>query len=223
MASLKNSIKLIIGKPKYHFLKKEFKGKPFRLLDIGGGGGDSSIEISELFPACEYNCLDIIEPEVYKLREAGNTKKYWQKDLQLLDFTDIPDNFFDVLVLTHIIEHLINGDTVIKKMIPKLKLGGTIYIEYPGIGSTRLPSMPGSLNFFDDKTHVRIYSVHEIFNTLLQAGCEPESGGIRRNWARIAFFPLLVPYKLIKSPDRIGYEFWDLCGFAEYVWARKKI
>jgi ubiquinone/menaquinone biosynthesis C-methylase UbiE len=222
MTSLKNSFKRIIGKPKYHFLKREFNSRPFRLLDIGGGSGDSSVEVKELFPNCEYNCLDIVEPEQYRQREAGNTKRYWQKDLQLLDYSDIPDDYFDVLVLTHIIEHLTNADAVIENMIPKLKSGGTIYIEYPGLGSTRLPSMPGSLNFFDDKTHVRIYSVHELYNVLLRAGCEPEAGGIRRNWARIMLFPLLLPYKLLKRTKTIGYEFWDVCGFAEYVWARKK-
>ena len=71
--------------------------------------------------------------------------------------------------MVHVIEHLHNGDKVLEGLLTKLRSGGVIYIEYPGIRSTRLPSMRGSLNFSDDPTHVRLYSVPEImFLTLPQ-------------------------------------------------------
>lgn len=31
--------------------------------------------------------------------------------------------------------------------------------EWPRINSTKFPSKKGTLNFFDDETHVRIYSL----------------------------------------------------------------
>ncbi|NBV95614.1 MAG: methyltransferase domain-containing protein, partial [Actinobacteria bacterium] len=72
-----------------------------------------------------------------------------------------PDNYFDGIWMVHVIEHLHNGDAVIQHLLPKLKSGGFLYIEYPGQKSTTLPSMHGTLNFKDDPTHVRVYSVNE--------------------------------------------------------------
>lgn len=217
-----NTFKRLIGKPKYNFLAKEFKDRSFKLLDIGGGSGDSATEIMSFLPNCQYYCIDMVDTKIYKTNELGNTIQYWQKNLELLEFDDVPDDFFDAINMTHIIEHLKNGDTVIEHMTRKMKRGGFIYIEYPGFNSTKLPSMPGTLNFFDDNTHVRIYSLSELYNVLMKVNCLPLSGGYRRNLIRLIFIPLLLPYKLVKTPHRIGYEFWDLLGFANYVWARKR-
>ena len=49
-----------------------------------------------------------------------------------------------------------------------LKPDGCIYIEFPSVRSLNLPSMRGALNFCDDKTHLRIYSIQEVANILLQ-------------------------------------------------------
>ena len=81
---------------------------------------------------------------------------FYEMDLTLLKFDALPDSFFDAIWMVHVIEHLRNGDEVLKNLIPKLKPGGHLYIEYPGIKSTKLPSMHGSLNFKDVCTHVRL-------------------------------------------------------------------
>ncbi len=192
------------------------------MLDIGGGSGDSGLEVSTFFPNCQYFCIDMIEEASYFQKAKMTTQKYWKKDLQLLEFDDIPDDYFDAFSITHVIEHLRNGDIVLERILPKIKKGGVIYIEYPNFWSTKLPSLPGTLNFFDDETHVRLYTLPEIYNVLIKCGCIPESGGTRRNWYRLLCFPVLAPYKLFKTPEYIAYEFWDLLGFADYVFARKK-
>ncbi len=71
----------------------------------------------------------------------------------------------------HVIEHLHNGDEVIKKLLPKLVSGGYLYIEYHGIKSTKLPFMHGSLNFKDDPSHVRVYSVKELARLFQDNNC----------------------------------------------------
>ena len=124
--------------------------------------------------------------------------------------------------MAHIIEHLHNGDEVLVKLLPKLKPGGYIYIEYPGQRSTKLPSMYGTLNFHDDPTHVRVYSTKEIGNVLKNHNCEVISSGHRRSWAYILFTPFHILSFAMRGKKIPGAVFWDLLGFAEYVFARKK-
>jgi hypothetical protein len=116
---------------------------------------------------------------------------------------------------------LYNGDEVIKGLLPKLKIGGYIYLEYPGEKSTRLPSMYGTLNFKDDPTHVRVYSVKELTALVEANGCKVLKAGMRRN----GWFIMAMPFRIIKtfvSGNKLqGNIFWDLLGFAEFVWARK--
>ena len=42
-------------------------------------------------------------------------------DLTALSFGSIPADYFDGIWMVHVIEHLYNGDEVIKALLPKLK------------------------------------------------------------------------------------------------------
>jgi hypothetical protein len=146
---------------------------------------------------------------------------FYEMDLTKLDMSVIPDNHFDGIWMVHVIEHLYNGDEVIKKLLPKLVKGGYLYIEYPGIKSTKLPSMHGSLNFNDDKTHVRVYSVAELKTLFENNNCTVLKGATRRNvWFMLAM-PFRILSHLLKGEKIQGNIFWDLLGFAEFVWVRK--
>jgi predicted SAM-dependent methyltransferase len=149
-------------------------------------------------------------------------KAFYELDLTKLNFTSIPDNYFDAILMVHVIEHLHNGDEVVKSLLPKLKSGGYMYMEYPGEKSTRLPSMKGSLNFKDDPTHVRVYSVKELSKVFTENGCTVLKGSIRRN----GWFILAMPFRIIRTwltgKKLQGNIFWDVLGFAEYLWVRKQ-
>jgi hypothetical protein len=88
--------------------------------------------------------------------------------------------------------------------------------------STKLPSMYGTLNFYDDPTHVRIYSVNELKKIFESNNCEVLKSGIRRNWYYIISMPLRIIISLIKKGRLQGNIFWDLLGFAEFLYVRKK-
>ena len=205
---------------KFIYLNRAFEKRPFRLLDIGAGN-HSATKAKRVFPNCEYHGVDME-------REYNNTASdfklmdaFYEMDLTKLDFTSIPDNYFDAILMAHVIEHLYNGDEVLKGLLPKLKSGGYIYLEYPGEKSTRLPSMEGTLNFKDDTTHVKVYSVKELSVLLETNGCKVLKAGMRRN----IWFLIAMPFRIIKcwvSGKKLqGNIFWDLLGFAEFVWARK--
>ena len=81
--------------------------------------------------------------------------------------------------------------------------------------------MKGTLNFYDDKTHVRLYSVKELREVYLAGNCTVLSSGIRRNWYYIIFTPFRAISSLVRKGYVEGNVFWDILGFAEYLWVRK--
>jgi ubiquinone/menaquinone biosynthesis C-methylase UbiE len=216
--SLKSKASSFINK--FIFLKRAFGKEPFRLLDIGAGN-HSPTKTKSVFPNCEYHGVDIEEDYNNTAEDHQNMTAFYLMDLTRLEYHSIPDNYFDAINMVHVIEHLYNGDEVVKGLLPKLKSGGYMYIEYPGVKSTRLPSMHGTLNFRDDLTHVRVYSIPELKKLFETNGCKVLRSGIRRN----PWFIMAMPFRIIgswaKGKKLQGNIFWDILGFAEYLWIQK--
>ena len=205
---------------KINFLQRSFGKKDFRLLDIGAGN-HSATKIKSVFPGCEYHGVDMEKSYNNSEEDLNAMHTFYQLDLTKLNFSSIPDRYFDGIWMVHVIEHLFNGDKVIEQLIPKLKPGGFLYVEYPGKKSTKLPSMYGTLNFYDDPTHVRIYSIKELHKLFSANHCEVLKSGTRRNMAFILAMPFRIIYSLIKGRKIQGNIFWDVTGFAEYLWVKK--
>jgi SAM-dependent methyltransferase len=205
---------------KFKHINKVFGNKSFNLLDVGAGNQSASKTVS-IFPNCNYYGLDLDKSTNYIEEDFSKMKHFYQIDLTKLEFSEIPDNFFDYINMAHVIEHLHNGDKVIPLLLNKLKPNGYFYIEYPGAKSLRLPSMYGTLNFKDDPTHVRVYSIIELGGIFQNNKCEVISSGFRRNWYYIFAMPLRIIISLAKLEKIKGNIFWDLLGFAEYLFVRK--
>ena len=207
--------------PKFNFLYRTFGDKPFSLLDIGTGNHSATKTVT-LFPACQYYGLDISRDYNNDAADFSAMKDFYEMDLTKLEFSALPDNFFDAILVVHVIEHLHNGDAVLKGLVKKLKPGGSIYVEYPGARSKKLPSMKGTLNFHDDASHVRLYSVPELKSLFEANNCQVISAGTRRSWFYTAVTPLRIPLRWIRGKAVTGNVFWDLLGFAEQVVAKRK-
>lgn len=207
--------------PKFTFLQHFFKGRPFLLLDIGSGNRSATKTIS-LFPDCSYYGLDISRAYNNTPEDFAVMTDFYELDLTRLNFSGLPDNFFDAILIVHVIEHLHNGDEVLKGLLNKLKPGGCLYVEYPGQRSTRLPSMKGTLNYYDDVSHVRIYSIKELTKLFSDNNCMVIKSGTRRSWFYVVATPFRVVLRWLRGKAVTGNVFWDLLGFAEFVWVKKK-
>lgn len=205
---------------KFSYIRKSFGDKKFKMLDVGAGNHSAS-RMTTLFPACEYYGLDINKAYNNTEEDFKAMKDFYELDLTKLDFSSVPNNYFDGIWMVHVIEHLYNGDQVIEGLVSKLVPGGYMYIEYPGQKSTKLPSMNGTLNFYDDDTHVRIYSVPELSSLFQKKGFEVVESGVRRNWYYILAMPLRIVGRWFRGKKLIGNIFWDILSFAEFVYVRK--
>lgn len=97
-----------------------------KVLDIGCGSGENGFHISQF---ADYTGLEYSEAALEMAREyAGPTARFLQGDAEQLPFED---RSFDVVLSTHVIEHLANPALVIAEMIRVCKPGGLILILGP--------------------------------------------------------------------------------------------
>lgn len=206
---------------KFSFINQAYGNKPFKLLDVGAGNRSAS-KTKKVFPNCSYYGVDMDRNTDYTPKDFTLMTDFYELDLTKLQYDSIPDQYFDYINMAHVIEHLHNGDQVIPLLLKKLKPQGYFYIEYPGAKSLTLPSMYGTLNFYDDPTHVRVYSVSELKPVFENNQCKVIQSGIRRNWFYIIATPLRILISLIQIGKVRANVFWDLLGFAEFLFVQKK-
>lgn len=218
MSLRKAIIKLV--NVKFSHYRKAFGDNPFTLLDVGAGNHSAS-KTKENFPLCRYYGLDLDRNTNYSSLDFEVMEDFYELDLTSLNLDVIPDQFFDYINMAHVIEHLHNGDLVLPELFKKLKPNGYFYLEYPGPRSTKLPSMYGTLNFYDDPTHVRIYSLQEIIPLFESNHFKLLEAGTRKNYFYILATPFRIILALVKGRKLEGNLFWDLLGFAEFTFAKK--
>lgn len=211
----------IIASPKFKALRRRFKaGDEFKVLDVGCG--KSAAKTKKYFRNSLYYGLDYMDSSRVAEDELKAMEQYYKIDLDKDNLSELSDNFFDAIILTHTIEHIKNGLSVVEDLGNKLKKNGIIYIEFPSVRSLSLPHMEGTLNFCDDPEHTRIYDIKEVANTLLAGNFKIIRAGTRRDLLKSVLTPLTYLYfKFIKRMPA-AVSLWDICGFADYVLAEKK-
>jgi ubiquinone/menaquinone biosynthesis C-methylase UbiE len=202
-------------------LANEFGEKPFTLLDVGAGN-DSPLRLKSVFPHCEYHGIDRDVSYNLSAESLRCADRFLTMDLTECRFESLTDDYYDAIVLSHVLEHLLNGERVLRELSKKLKPRGVMYVEWPSMRSIYLPSMRGTLNFCDDTTHVRLYSRSQLAAVLQSAGCIIEHMGICRNLWRCAAWPIIVWRNVRLRGYWEASDFWELLGFADFIWARKK-
>ena len=201
---------------------KTHRDREFTFLDVGCGY-HSPRRAKRYFPRCEYYGIDrgIVELDS---SDMDAMKAFYQIDLDRDSLETVPVDSFDVVVMSHVIEHLRNGLQVLDSLATKLKPGGRIYLEFPSAASLATPrGQRGCLHFSDDATHVRLYSVLEVANVLLNRDFEIIAAGRRRDPMRLLLTPITLLAGLARGDIWSGGRgLWDLFGFADFVYARRK-
>jgi len=207
----------------FHFslIRRSYYDRPFTMLDVGCGN-HSAFQTKSFFPKCRYYGIDLS-------REYGNDENdfksmsgFYEMDLTKLDFGTIPDAFFDVMVMRHVLEHLSNGDQVLVGLLNKLKVGGHLYIEWPSSRSITFPSRANTLNFFDDPTHCKQFSVAELSKILDGGSFKIIRSGTKNDPKAILLTPVLALRSWTAHGRVQGPILWDLLGFAEFIYAKKE-
>lgn len=124
-----------------------------KILEIGSGDGAVLHELSKRQFSKEFHALEISKDaiSIIKQRNINNLKK-----ITLFNGYDIPypDSFFDLVILSHVLEHV---EYPRKLLIEAKRIAKYIYIEVPLEDTIRLPknfrlNSSGHINFFNPRT-----------------------------------------------------------------------
>ncbi|QWD96921.1 bifunctional 2-polyprenyl-6-hydroxyphenol methylase/3-demethylubiquinol 3-O-methyltransferase UbiG [Polynucleobacter sp. MG-6-Vaara-E2] len=195
---LSKLIKRIIEPVRFKYIKRYInkENSSYRILDIGCGSQSPALT-KYWINTSEYHGVDngYWEDDVEGYKDID---KFYMLDLNdgLLD--KIPEDHFDIIILSHVIEHIKNGEFIISSLCSKLRRNGLIYIETPSARTINYPSAIGFLNFYDDPTHIRCYHDSEILPALQNNNMKVMRIGCRCDLFRVIIFsPIAIIINLV--------------------------
>jgi len=177
------------------------------------------------------NRSDLIHSGVdYMPLEVPEGFKFVRADLEL-EPIPFENDSFDLVVASHIIEHLGNPSDFAAELVRITKPGGLIYLEAPSERSLWLPGMPFehdkfcSLSFYDDPTHQQRPWSPQAFHRLFRyLHCQPAKSGYHYSLRVRCFFPfLLAGALLMRSARLLEFCVWRGIGWASYAIVRKPL
>ncbi len=138
-----------------------------RVLDFGGGDGRLMRDF--VTSGCESYLVDYSEEVCAGITRLGSTE------------SDIPEDAeFDLIVCSHVIEHVANPLTVLSKLKEFLRLNGTIYVEVPMEiwGGAPLQKEPVThVNFFTSASTRRLFDRAGLSSLSCKMGSSPHPSG----------------------------------------------
>lgn len=159
---------IITPKGRQAFVRKiEKTGK---VLDVGCGN-NSPYLVKSIRPNVEYWGVDIDDYN-------NNTGKKYADHYILstpADFANTIENLpveFDAIISNHNIEHCNDPIGTLNAFCKKLKMGGLLYFSFPSEDSINFPKREGTLNFYDDDTHIFLPRYEDMIEKLQNNGLE---------------------------------------------------
>ncbi len=129
-----------------------------RVLDFGCGQAGLLRTILQEFPDKSYFAVDPnISPE-----QQADSQIFFSEDWVNLDGT------FDLIILSHVIEHLVSFDDI-ANLLRRLSPQGQVYIEVPDAASYRQYQRMEYLYYFD-RLHVNHFSYYSLHHLVEQWG-----------------------------------------------------
>ena len=102
------------------------------ILDLGCGNGNQTKDIVKLVSATDVYGIDIDQTI---LREAENNGIKGIKANLNIDKLPFDDEYFDLVILSEVIEHLLNPDNALEEAYRVLKSGGVFVVTTPNLSS----------------------------------------------------------------------------------------
>ncbi len=135
------------------------------ILDIGCGNGDFLNYISKMG---NYQLYGIERDEIASKRAALKTNIHLQSTA--LSETDFGENFFDIITLIHVFEHLWSPEQTLSIISNILKPGGILIITIPNIGSWQAKLFKGNWLHLDPPRHLLFFEPNDLIRIMQEKG-----------------------------------------------------
>lgn len=174
---------------RYHtinFIKKQVELTD-KVLDLGSGYGDMSNKLAEF--AKKVVGVDYVKEnvEIAKSKHAKYNLEFIYGDA--FDYLESCNEKFDVIILSHILEHIDEPLDFLKKCVPHAK---KIFIELPDYDKTYLNHYRTQLNNkiqYTDADHVWEFDREELFELIKNCGLKVIETdfrfGVMKVWCKI--------------------------------------
>ena len=200
-----------------------------RILDIGCGAGDNAALIKSKYTECDVFGIthSAAEAEIAK----NQMKQCFVFDIESDIPADLAQQSFDVLIFSHVLEHLRDPAEVLSKFSRLLRSGGFVLIAVPNILSwrMRLQFLRGNFEYESagelDDTHLRFFTYFTADQYLLSKSPDLEvthkmgSGSVPLWWLRRH----VLPQAWSEHIDQWGCRHWpNLFGGQVLIMAVKR-
>ena len=101
------------------------------LLDLGCGDGSFTIKAATKLGASKIYGIDIYDENILKARAKGIEMRKYDLNNEL----PFPDGSFDVVLASHVIEHLDNTDSFLSEIHRILKINGYLIMATPNLAA----------------------------------------------------------------------------------------
>lgn len=117
----------LLSRIRFNYLQKyffnDFVGKP-RILEIGPGFGYLAKEILSNYPTNSYSAVEADS-------QAASVLKSYGINLLTFDSLNACNQDYDLVIMSHVLEHIPNPSTFINILRDKLSVQGSIFIDVP--------------------------------------------------------------------------------------------
>lgn len=179
------------------------------LLDLGSSDGETLRHMAELRPDIRFTAADIrpVENGCYPEGIAAVSLDVTK------DAFPWTEDSFDAVSCFHLIEHLPDISHLLNETVRILKPGGRLMIETPQPWTVNLSSTGENFtyNFYEDPSHIRIWTMEEISSTAENFGLSAVRRGVSRNILFAAAWPFysMVPFSRKKMTAKIHWMGWS--------------
>jgi SAM-dependent methyltransferase len=209
-----------------HPLTKFYRTMPngIKLLDVGALNFTQWKRLKDTHPDIKHYGIDYCDPS----EEIPSGYIFKNADLNKAPIP-FEDDMFDIVIATHIIEHLDDPINFYSECIRVLKPGGIFYLEAPSEKSLKFSGMSFdydkffSLSLYDDPTHTkRPWTPQSYYRLTKYYSCNPIKVGYIRSGIVRLLSPLLIPYAWLTRNGRLlEKSIWLTYGWASYLFAEK--
>lgn len=147
----------------------KFAGHKSKVLDIGCGNGNFLMYLFK-FGKCEVYGTEFDENSA---KRASLIKEINLKSGEIKS-EDYPDEFFDLITMFHVFEHLQEPKLMLDLIYQKLKPGGKLIISIPNIDSWQSKMFKGKWLHLDPPRHLFFFTPFDLAELVKNRGFEIE-------------------------------------------------
>lgn len=138
------------------------------------------------------------------------------------------DDSFDLVVASHIIEHLPNAVALFGELLRVCRPGGRVYVEAPSVRSTWVSSPVAQhwhliLSYYDDPTHTgRPWTPQALYRLIRYYGCRVVLSRYEFSLKHLLLLPPMLVWSMLRrDSDRIVEYWWKAVGWVCFCVAEK--